>query len=114
MLPALRCRRDPACPSSEKKRAVGGLLQDPASDTSYLPDLQSRESSASQPTGNDECKQDDSSTESSDSLSSAALVNNMELDQIGTLGMENLKIKIKKEPEDWVHIEDETTWWEEI
>ena len=60
-----------------------------------------------------ERKRDDSSMESSDS-SSAVSVNNMELDQVGILGMENLNIKIKKESEDWVHIEDETTCWEEI
>ena len=62
-----------------------------------------------------ESKRDDSSTASSTTSSSSAVsVNNMELDQIGTLGIENLNIKIKKEPEDWVHVEDETTCWEEI
>ena len=52
--------------------------------------------------------------ESSDSSSREVLVHNMELDQVGTLGLENMNSEIYKEPEDWVHIEDETTWWEDI
>ena len=61
-----------------------------------------------------ECNQDDSSMESSDSCSSDVWVHNMEMDQIGTIGIKNLNTKIKKEPEDWVHIEDEMTCWEDI
>ena len=52
--------------------------------------------------------------DSSDSSSSKVLVHNMEMDQVGTLGMENLDIKIKEEPEEWVHIDYETTCWEDI
>ena len=53
----------------------------------------------------------------SDSSESEVLVKNMEFEvptQAGTLGMEQLEIKIKKEPEDWVHVEEESTYFEDI
>ena len=48
-------------------------------------------------------------TDLSESSSSEVSVHIIELDQIGTLGMENLNIEFKEEPDEWVHIEDETT-----
>ena len=62
-------------------------------------------------------KQDSTMADSSESSESAVLVNNMEFevpDHVGSLGLENLEIKIKKEPEDWVNVEDKSTCWEDI
>jgi hypothetical protein len=43
-------------------------------------------------------------------------VNNIEFRnrKLGTLGMENLQIQCKEEPDEWVHVEDESSYWEEI
>ena len=62
-------------------------------------------------------KQGSAAEDASDSSESAVSVNNMEFgvpDHVGSLGLENLEIRIKKEPEDWVHVEDESTCWEDI
>ena len=52
--------------------------------------------------------------EMSDSSTSEVSVHIMELDPVGTLGMEEMTINIKNEPQHWDHIEDKMTCWEEI
>jgi hypothetical protein len=62
-------------------------------------------------------KADRHSSDSSESSDSAMSVNNMEFrthNEMGTLGLENMQIQSKQEPDDWVHVEDESTSWEEI
>jgi hypothetical protein len=62
-------------------------------------------------------KADRHSSDSSESSDSVMPVNNMEFrnhNEIGTLGLEKMQIRIKQEPDDWVHVEDESTCWEEI